>query len=274
MNAADQPMGSNECASGVAAPYPDSVEDVSMDSGADKRSRESPDSTLKPEGKSLKTSETATAPTTTDTDEMSTAGDVKPSNVTKRPKTVSEAKSLMREVHKRMPAWKAEKLLETRKVDQVDLAALGEATGILFESLDMLREAVSHLDRIRNEKVGNEEADLDAPETSDSQPSESKDQDKSESKRSDDQKEKTTASTEAASGSRTKIQSRHLRPQGTLVQRDDSASKSSSTQREKQESTTETHKDWFSRVTKEGQEVKWPPIGSGKCPTLLTGVQF
>ena len=113
---------------GVAAPYPDSVEDVSMDSGADKRSRESPDSTLKPEGKSLRTSETTTAPTTMDTDEMSTADNVKPSNVTKRPKSISEAKSLMREVHKRMPAWKAEKLLETRKVDQVDLAALGEAT--------------------------------------------------------------------------------------------------------------------------------------------------
>ena len=284
VNADDQPMGSNECASGAAAPYPDSVEDVSMDSGADERSRESPDSTLKPEGKSLKTSETATAPTTTDTDEMSTAENVKPSNATKRPKTVSEAKSLMREVHKRMPAWKAEKLLETRKVDQVDLAALGEATGILFESLDMLREAVLHLDRIRNEKAGNEEADLDAPETSDSQPSESKDQDKSEGKRSDDQKEKNNASTEAASASPSVTggsggandqdsKSSSKTPGDTSGQRDDSASKSSLTHREKQESTTETHKDWFSCVTKEGQEVLWPPIGSGKCPTLLTGVQ-
>ena len=48
-----QPMGSNEFACGVAAPFPDSTEDVSMESGVDKRSRESPDSTLKPEGKSL-----------------------------------------------------------------------------------------------------------------------------------------------------------------------------------------------------------------------------
>ena len=147
VNAADQPMGSNGCASGVAAPFPDSVDDVSMESGVDKRSRESPDSTLKPEGKSLKTSETTTAPTTTDTDEMSTADSVKPSNMTRRPKTVSEAKSLMREVHNRMPSWKAEKLLETCKVNQVDLAALGEATGIFFESRDMLKEAVLHLDR-------------------------------------------------------------------------------------------------------------------------------
>ena len=91
MNPADQPMGSNECASGVAAPFPDSVDDVSMESGVDKRSRESPDSTLKPEGKSLKMSETTMAPTTTDTDEKSTVDSVKPSSMIRRPKTVSEA---------------------------------------------------------------------------------------------------------------------------------------------------------------------------------------
>ena len=128
---ADQPMGSNECACGVDAPFPDSVEDVSMDSGVDKRSRESPDSTRKPEGKSLKTSETTTAATATDTVEVSTAGSMKPSNVTKRPKTVPKAKSLMWEVHHRMPAWKATKLIEFHKTDQADLAALGRGNGNL-----------------------------------------------------------------------------------------------------------------------------------------------
>ena len=117
MNVADQPMGSNECASGV--PFPDSVEDVSMDSGTDKRSRESPDSTMKPEGKSLKTSEPTTVRTTIDTDEVSTAESVKPSNVTRRPKTISEVESLMQEVHTRMPAWKAVKILETSTANQV-----------------------------------------------------------------------------------------------------------------------------------------------------------
>ena len=143
--------GSNECACGV--PFPDSAEDVSMESGTDKRSRESPDSTLKPEGKSLKTSEPTTVQTTMDTDEVSTAESVKPSNVTKRPKTVSEVESLMQEVHSRMPAWKATKILETRKASQVDLAALGEATGILFESQDMLSKAVLYLDRLRKKKL-------------------------------------------------------------------------------------------------------------------------
>ena len=286
VNAADQPTGSNECASGVAAPFPDSVEDVSMDSGADKRSRESPDSTLKPEGKSLKTSETATAPTTTDTNEMSTADSVKPSNVTKRPKTVSEAKSLMREVHQRMPAWKAEKLLETCKVDQVDLAALGEATGILFASQDMLKEAVLHLDRIRKEKAGKEDADLDAPETSDTHSSESQDQDESEGKRSDDQKEKNTNAAPSrdatavpsaigdSGGASNQDSKSSSKTQGdTSGQQDATASKSGSVQKKKQESASETHKEWFSRVTREGQEVLWPPTGSDKCPTLLTGVQ-
>ena len=121
-----QPVGSNECASGIVAPFPDSTDDVTMDSGVDKRSRESPDSTLKPEGKSLKTSENAATPASKDSEEMPTADSTQSSNVTKRPKTVSEAKSLMQEVHLRMPAWKAEKLLEAYKTEQVDLAALGE----------------------------------------------------------------------------------------------------------------------------------------------------
>ena len=155
------PMGSNEFACGTAAPFPDSTEDVSMESGVDKRSRESPDSTLKPEGKSLKTSESAAVAADMDTcaatSDAPVAGSMKPSNVTKRPKTIPEAKFLMWEVHQRMPAWKAVKLIESNKDDQVDLAALGEATGILFDSREMLNEAVQCLERIRKEKDGKED---------------------------------------------------------------------------------------------------------------------
>ena len=180
LDLAGQPLGSNACACAAAAPFPDSVEDVSMDSGADKRSRESPDSTLKPEGKSLKTSEATPGATDTDTAEASKADSVKPSNVTKRPKTVPEVKSLMWEVHHRMPAWKADKLIEFHKADQADLAALGETTGILFESRDMLHEAVQCLERIRKEKDGKEDDDSKVPKESDSHSSQSNDQDMSE----------------------------------------------------------------------------------------------
>ena len=88
-------------------------------------------------------------------------------------------------------AWKAAKLLEYHKAEQVDLAALGEATGILFESMEMLNEAVLHLDRIRK---GKEDADLGVPKASDSHSPQSRDQDMSDDKRSDDQKEKKTNS--------------------------------------------------------------------------------
>ena len=283
---ADQPMGSNECASGVAAPFPDSAEDVSMDSGVDKRSRESPDSTLKPEEKSLKTSENATPPVTKDTEEMPTADDTKSSNVTKWPKTVSEAKSLMREVHQRMPAWKADKLLEAHKTEQVDLAALGEATGILFESQEVFNEAVMYLESLRKEKDGKDDADLGTPKASDSQSSQSKDQDKNENKRSNDPKdEKTTAAPTGAasagssatggSGGTSNQDSKSSSTTSGVASghQDANASNTGSATKEKTDSVSESHKDWFSRVTMMGQEVLWPPGDSGRSPTLLTGVQ-
>ena len=283
VNAADQPMGSNECASGV--PFPDSAEDVSMESGTDKRSRESPDSTLKPEGKSLKTSEPTTVQTTMDTDEVSTAESVKPSNVTRRPKTVSEVESLMQEVHRLMPAWKATKILETRKASQVDLAALGEATGILFESQDMLSKAVLYLDRLRKKKTNEEDADLDASGTSDSHSSESQNQNKGENTRSDDQKKSSanavstgdaTVPNAASNGEGANSQGQESSSKtsaDTGGQQGETASKSDVACEDKQKPTPESHKEWFNRVTKRGQDVLMPPVGSGRCPTLLTGVQ-
>ena len=53
--------GSQETVSATHTPFPSSTENVTMEIAPDKRSRESPDSTLKPEGKSLKTSGVATA---------------------------------------------------------------------------------------------------------------------------------------------------------------------------------------------------------------------
>ena len=286
VDVADQHMEGNESTSSVAPPFPDSVEDVSMESGVDKRSSESPDSTLKPEGKSLKTPETASATTATDTNEVSTGGSMKPSNVTKRPKTVPEVKSLMWEVHHRMPAWKADKLLEFHKTDQVDLAALGEATGILFESKEMLNEAVLHLDKIRKAKDGKEDADLGVPEESDPHSSQSCDQDMSNDKRSDDLKKKKTSS--AAAGTASVVpnatgssdgtnnqdsESSSKNPTDTNRQQGATASSTDSVTEEKKESVSESHEDWLSRVTKVGQEVLWHSEASAKRPTLLTGVQ-
>jgi len=270
VNHADQPMGSNECASAATVPFPDSVEDVSMDPGVDKRSRESPDSTLKPEGKSLKTSENATTPVSKDAEEMLTADDAKSSNVTKRPRTVSEAKSLMQEVHLRMPAWKADKLLEARKTEQVDLEALGEATGILFESQDVFNEAVMHLENLRKEKDGKDDVDSDASDTQSSQ-----------------SKNRIRVRISGPATRRMRRQPPHLlellsqalvqqvavvalaieilnHPRQQQVLPVDSkmpnASNIGSATKEKTDSVTESHEDWFNRVTKMGQDVSWPPM--------------
>ena len=252
---ADQPMGSNEFACGTAAPFPDSAEDVSMDSMVDKRSRESPDSTLKPEGKSLKTSETATGATATDTVEVSAFGSMKPSNVTKKPKTIPEAKLLMWEVHQRMPAWKADKLIEFYKTDQADLAALGEATGILFESQEMMSEAVQCLERIQNEKDEKEDADFGVPKASDPHSTQSDEQEVSDDKRSDDlkeTKESQTAPVGAASKtpdaaddidgtSKQDPKSSSKEPEDTDQKQDASASSSDPVAKKKTESVSESH---------------------------------
>ena len=197
VDSADQPMGSNESMCGAAAPFPDPAEDVTMDSGVDKRSRESPDSTLKPEGKSLKTSEAAPTVAATDAVEAQKTENVKSSTTTKRHTTIPEAESLMWEVHHRMPAWKADKLIESLKSEEVDLAALEEATGILFESKEMWRDAVQHLEKIQKEKPGN----LGVPKrySCSSQPKD-QDQDETIAKGSDDptDQEKTPSATTGA----------------------------------------------------------------------------
>ena len=62
-------------------------------------------------------------------------------------------------------------------------------------------------------------------------------------------------------------------PEDTDQQQDATASSSDPVMKKKTESVSESHEDWFNRVTKEGQEVLWHPRASAKCPTLLTGVK-
>ena len=132
--ALDGSKGSIETMSATQTPFP-STEDVTMEPTADRRSRESPDSTLKPEGKSLKTSEVATATATTATsacavdDGVPDTSNPRAPTIRWKPKTIPEARSLMWEVHQRMAAWKSDKLIESVKTEHVDLAALAEATG-------------------------------------------------------------------------------------------------------------------------------------------------
>ena len=56
-------------------------------------------------------------------------------------------------------------------------------------------------------------------------------------------------------------------------QQGETASKSAAAREDKQKPTLESHEEWFNRVTKRGQDVLLPPVGSGRCPMLLTRVQ-
>ena len=260
-----------------------------MDSGVDKRSRESPDSTLKPEGKSMKTSEAAPTVAATEAVDAQKTENVKPSTMTKRPTTIPEAKSLMWEVHHRMPAWKADKLIESLKSEEVDLAALGEITGILFESKETWCDAVQHLEKIQKEKHGKGDADSGTPKRSEPSSSQSKDQDpdKSIGKGSDDltEQEKTPSAptgaapavptTTGSSGGTTIHASQSTSVSSAVInqQPDANASSTDHAAKEKKNLVSESHEDWFSRVTKAGQEVLRYPGPTTRCPMLLTGVQ-
>ena len=100
-----------------ATPYRDSSEDMSMEAPADKRSRESPDATLKPDGKSLKTSGAATSSPARHATSGSCTSDAlmfdvsggqetasKPPTARRKANDASEARMLIRQMHKRIPA--------------------------------------------------------------------------------------------------------------------------------------------------------------------------
>ena len=109
--------GSNMSSSFSVPHPPDPSEDVSMEASADKRSREAPDTTNKPDGKSLKTSEAASpSPARYDTSgtcaadtlmyDVSVEQEVtsKPPTIRRRANDASEARFLTRQMHQRIPA--------------------------------------------------------------------------------------------------------------------------------------------------------------------------
>ena len=128
-------------------PAPEPVEDAIMAFSADKRSRESPDSTLKPEGKSLKTSAVATA--TSREDSVKSTSAVEPAlvgenddskietpNARWKAEDVDQAK-LMQHMHRRIPAWKMKVCTEALYADPIDLARVAEVTEIQFATVEL-----------------------------------------------------------------------------------------------------------------------------------------
>ena len=133
----DKNKGSSVSVFSGAPPSPEASTDVSIEASVDKSSRESPDTTTKPDGKSLKTSEAASpSPARHDISEsreadthisdVSAGQDANPRPLTNRwtVRDVSEASLLTRQMHKRVPAWKLQLCIEALNARPIDLARI------------------------------------------------------------------------------------------------------------------------------------------------------
>ena len=148
-------------------PFPTSVPDVCMQPSADKRSRDSPDSTLKPEHKSLKTSGVAIATddepivsgTSAITAPAAGQSDIEPQSIRWSVREKTEVRPTMWRFHHSSPAWKLKICVDAMKVRPVDLSSLAQETGVKFASVELVEMAVRCLDEITAEIKKDESKD-------------------------------------------------------------------------------------------------------------------
>ena len=271
-----------------APPFPVLTEGVSMDAPADKRSRESPDSTLKPEGKSLKTSGVASATTAESVVSKASAvasttnedvGDApEPSTIRWKAADVAETRRLMWQLHHRMPAWKLKAFTDALQVRPIDLAAIAEITGVQFASAELIEAAIKCLDEIAKDSCSASGADAVAPSQSDNQTKEDnsnlpkKDEsgttERSADKESPDSNPTDTCAT--AQESESKDTDTAKQPQ-----QDATASCDESESKRKSDSAKDPSTSWITRFVNAGHNILWPPGTTPSTgPTLLTGLKI
>ena len=135
------------------------MSDVDTQHSADKRSRDSPDSTLKPEQKSLKTGGVAVA-----TDEepnhvgASVANtpaapepDIPPQTVRWNVRNKEEVRMIMLRLHRSSPDWKLKICIEAMKVRPIDLSLLAKETSVMFASNELVEMAACCLEKMTAE---------------------------------------------------------------------------------------------------------------------------
>ena len=287
-------QGSYASASPDAPPFPDSVEDVSMESSADKRSRVSPDSTLKPQGESLKTSGVATATSTegatpsvcaVDTATCDEGNDAAPEipTIRWRAREVAETRVLMRQLQNRMPAWKLKTYIEALRTTPVDLARIGEATGIQFDTVELVKVAVQCLDEIASEANAASVAGTSGVTAATSSHDNKQDaNDKSDSPEPENEPKISVEESTDKSESHKEIAEQCATAQGssqsvspsTTQHQDASASRDGSDSMKEGSPTKGSPKDWVARLVKSGHNLLWPSdMTMSIRPTLLTGVK-
>ena len=222
-----------------------SSHDAFKEASADKRSRESPDSTLKPEHKSLKTSGVAVA---TNEEPVVSGGCVAiPAEVDRNPeapaicwkvKEESEVRQIMRRLHHRSPAWKLNVCLEAMKVRPIDLTILAQETNVQFASAELVEMAASCLDEITKELEKDESRESHA---TDENPS-----------RGQNQCDQSTEADAVAQESEPKDGEKNKQQQDAVASGEETDSMESC------DSTQKQPKDWVDRVISAGHSILWP----------------
>ena len=268
-------------------PFPTLVQDVNMETSADKRSRESPNSTLKPEGKSLKTSGVAVG-----TDDEPVVRDygipapvaVDHSNpvapvIRWKVKEESEIKLIMRRFHHSTPAWKLKMCIDAMKVRPVDLASLAQETGVQFASVELVEAAVSCLEEITKEMEKDEsQGSSAAPASSSVEASQTKDDTKPPQANSEAVEASTKDQTPCDPSADTGAAAQKAKP--NTVEKDEQnkdalASPKKASPEDSCGSASVQSKEWIDRVTSAGHSILWPQTMIPSVgPTLLTGVRM
>ena len=244
-------------------PFPTSAPDVCMESSVDKRSRESPDSTLKQEHKSLKTSGVATeeepnvfvpsAIATTTEDQP----DIEPQTIRWNVKEKTEIRPTMWRLYHSSPAWKLKMCVDAMKVRPVDLSSLAQTTTVSFASVELVEMAVHCLEGITAEL---KQDDTSQQVTSGSVEASTKDQASSDQPTSSDAAApKSESTTEVV----------------PTQQPDAVASEEKANTSDRSEPVQEQPKEWVDRVVSAGHSILWPQSTTVAIgPTLLTGVKL
>ena len=248
-------------------PFPTSVPDVCMESSVDKRSRESPDSTLKPEHKSLKTSGVAVATeegpivfgTSAITATTADQSEIEPQTIRWNVKEKTEVRPTMWRFHHSSPAWKLKICIDAMKVRPVDLSSLAQTTSVKFASVELVEMAVHCLEEITAEMKKDESKDSCATsssfnyKTKEDETSQQVTSGSAEASTEDQVSGDQPTSSDAAapkSESTTEVVS--------TQQQDAVASEEKTNTRDQCEPAREQPKAWVDRVVSAGHSILWP----------------
>ena len=264
-------------------PFPTSVPDVDMQHSADKRSRDSPDSTLKPEHKSLKTSGVAVAtdekPIIVGTSAVDTSAenehDIEPQTVRWNVKEKADVRTTMWRFHHSSPAWKLKTCIDAMKVRPLELSSLAKETGVRFASVDLVEMAVCCLEEITAEIKKDESKGSSAASSSHSQRVDvDKTSQQATSGSTETFTEGQTSGDQPASTDAAAPKSASTTEAASTQQQDAVASDEKTKAGDQSDPVSEQPKAWVDRVIKAGHSVLWPQSTTlSLSPTLLTRVK-